>query len=209
MKHQAEKMQRMLTAAALSLLLCGTGCFGHKPVRTITLPQAKVPVMAEAPPEPDPPPLLDTPEQTEEEIPIAAAAATPRRVVRRRPAPAKTTVAPTDAAGNVGSAPGPATEAGAAGPMPEEDAIGELSAGGDSTPQVQQEASEIISSNEKRISALPADVLRSKRSQISKIRNFQRQASEALKSGDAEGAKTLATKARVLLYDLDRSGGGE
>lgn len=209
MKQEAEKMQRMLTAAALGLLLSSTGCFGHKPVRTVTLPQAKVPVMAETLPEPDPPPLLEAPEQEEAEIPIAAAAATPKKVVRRRPAPAKTAIAPTDAAGTVGGSPAPGTEAGAAGPMPEEDAIGELSAGGDSTPQVQQEASEIIASNEKRISALPADVLRSKRSQISKIRNFQRQASEALKSGDAEGAKTLATKARVLLYDLDRSGGGE
>ena len=54
----------------------------------------------------------------------------------------------------------------------------------------------MIASNEKRLSALPARCAPDqKRSQISKIRNFQRQAQEALKSGDAEGAKTLATKA--------------
>jgi len=36
------------------------------------------------------------------------------------------------------------------------------------------------------------------KAQISKVRNFQRQAQEALNSGDAEGAKTLATKAKVI-----------
>ena len=42
------------------------------------------------------------------------------------------------------------------------------------------------------------------KAQISKIRNFQRQAQEALTSGDLEGAKTLATKAKLLLDDLEK-----
>ncbi len=39
---------------------------------------------------------------------------------------------------------------------------------------------------------------------MSKIKNFQRQAKQAMSSGDAEGAKTLATKAKLLLDDLDK-----
>jgi len=40
------------------------------------------------------------------------------------------------------------------------------------------------------------------KAQISKVRNFQRQAQEALNSGDAEGQRLLATKAKLLLDDL-------
>jgi len=36
------------------------------------------------------------------------------------------------------------------------------------------------------------------------VRNFRKDAQEALKSGDAEGAKTLATKAKLLLDDLEK-----
>jgi hypothetical protein len=89
----------------------------------------------------------------------------------------------------------------------EESAIGELTAGGDATPQTRQEATELIAANDKRLKALPASKVKAQRSQINKILNFQRQALTALNSGDAEGAKTLATKAKLLLYDLDRSGG--
>jgi hypothetical protein len=89
----------------------------------------------------------------------------------------------------------------------DESAIGALTAGGDATPQTRQEATELIASNDKRLKALPANMVKAQRSQINKILNFQRQAQSALDSGDAEGAKTLATKAKLLLYDLDRGGG--
>jgi ribosomal protein S20 len=39
---------------------------------------------------------------------------------------------------------------------------------------------------------------------VSKVRNFWKDAQDALKSGDAEGAKTLATKAKLLLDDLEK-----
>ncbi len=38
---------------------------------------------------------------------------------------------------------------------------------------------------------------------MSNVRNFQKQAQQALKTGDAEGAKTLATKGKLLLDDLE------
>ena len=67
---------------------------------------------------------------------------------------------------------------------------------------MQQEAVDLIAANEKRLNALSAQIVEAEKAQISKVRNFQRQAQEALNSGDAEGAKTLATKAKLLLDDL-------
>jgi ribosomal protein S20 len=67
---------------------------------------------------------------------------------------------------------------------------------------MQQEAVDLIGANEKRLNALSTHIVETEKAQISKVRNFQRQAQEALNSGDAEGAKTLATKAKLLLDDL-------
>jgi hypothetical protein len=164
----------------------------------VTLPLNTAPVELASAPEPENPPLLEEPPTEEMPVPIAEAAATPRP--RRRPTPrqaAPVTTAPANAPTQVASAEG----------VDEESAIGALTAGGDATPQTRQEATELIASNDKRLKALPASIVKSQRSQINKILNFQRQAQEALNSGDAEGAKTLATKAKLLLYDLDRGGG--
>ncbi len=60
----------------------------------------------------------------------------------------------------------------------------------------------MIATNEKRLNGLPAQLSDEQKAQISKVKNFQRQAQEALNSGDVEGAKTLATKAKLLLDDL-------
>ncbi len=54
-------------------------------------------------------------------------------------------------------------------PWTEESAIGALTAGGDATPQTKQEATDLIASNDKRLKALPASVVKSQRSQINKI----------------------------------------
>jgi hypothetical protein len=62
----------------------------------------------------------------------------------------------------------------------------------------------MIAANEKRLSGLPSQVVEEQKAQINKVKNFQRQAQEALNSGDAEGAKTLATKAKLLLDDLSK-----
>lgn len=125
-------------------------------------------------------------------IPVAAAAASPRRE-RRHVAPRPAVTSP--------------AEAETPQPMTDTAAIGELTAGGAANPQAQQEAADLIASIEKRLDTMPAQMLRRQRTQISKIRNFWQQAREALNSGDAEGAKTLATKAKLLLDDLDKQGG--
>jgi len=132
--------------------------------------------------------MLQTPEVEMPPMPIAAAAAHPRR--ERKRTVAKTLVPPT---------PEPETSA-------QEDtvAIGALSTGGDSNPRSQQEAAEMITTNEKRLNGLSAQIVEAQKAQISKVRNFQKQAQDALGSGDVEGAKTLATKAKLLLDDIEK-----
>ena len=79
-----------------------------------------------------------------------------------------------------------------------------MTPGGEANPQTKQEAADLIATSEKRLDALPAPKSEDEKSQESKVRNFLKDAQEALKSGDAEGAKTLATKAKLLLDDLEK-----
>ena len=89
-------------------------------------------------------------------------------------------------------------------PSPEETAIGALTAGGEANPQTKQEAADLITSSEKRLNSLPPQKAEDEKAQVSKVKNFLKDAQEALKTGDAEGAKTLATKAKLLLDDLEK-----
>jgi hypothetical protein len=187
---------KLLMGVALLLALGLSGCF-HKTPLMVTLPLNTSPAELASVPEPQTPVLIDAPPEEELPVLIAEAAATPRQ--RRRQAPRQ--------AAPVTTAPATAPQVASAEGVDEESAIGALTAGGDATPQTRQEATELIASNDKRLKALPASIVKSQRSQINKILNFQRQAQAALSTGDAEGAKTLATKAKLLLYDLDRGGG--
>jgi hypothetical protein len=83
-------------------------------------------------------------------------------------------------------------------------AIGTLSTGGDAAPQAQQQAQDLIASIQKRIAALPAKTADAQRRQIRQVENFLKQAQDALNSGDGEGAKNLANKARLLMDDLEK-----
>lgn len=127
-------------------------------------------------------------------IPPESAEEAPKRPARRRPAPAPTH----DAAG----AQQPAQVASAAEPAAL--AIGSLSSGGDATPQAQQQARELILTIEKRVAALPRSVVNQQKPQIKQVTHFVKQAQQALDSGDAEGAVTLATKARLLMDDIEK-----
>lgn len=168
-------------------LMCGiSGC--HKKVRAPQLPQIFAPVALETSPPPAESPMVEEPEVTIPPIPIAAAAARPRQQRRRPPATKPPASEPVQVASGE--------------PTAEETAIGALTAGGEANPRMQQEAVDLIAANEKRLNALSAQIVEAEKAQISKVRNFQRQAQEALNSGDAEGAKTLATKAKLLLDDL-------
>jgi ribosomal protein S20 len=144
-------------------------------------------------PEPSNLPVVEAPQINLPPVPVASDAGKPRRE-RKRPV-TKPTPAPEPV--QVASAAAPE-------PSPEEAAIGALTAGGEANPQTKQEAADLITSSEKRLNALPAQKAEDEKAQVNKVKNFLKDAQEALKSGDAEGAKTLATKAKLLLDDIDK-----
>jgi hypothetical protein len=145
-------------------------------------------------PEPDNLPLLEpTPVNTLPE-PTAAAATKVKRE-RKKTAKIASPAAPI---------PAPVIPTASVEPSPEVTAIGALTAGGETNPQAKQETADLIAAIEKRLNAFTAQTTDDQKAQISKVRNFWRDAQAALKSGDAEGAKTLATKAKLLLDDLEK-----
>ena len=230
----ARAMRGGTTAAAVTgVLSCAlSGCFLHKKVQTqapvILAQQTTVPL--ETPDAVKNPPLLDAPNQAKlPAVPVAEAATKPKRVRRRQKQAATAAVPPQPGANPAagGSAPGQPASAGTtssaqvatnvapvapgvttAGSAASADTvIGALTPGGaDQTPQARQDAQELLASTDRRLNALPAQTQQTQKAQISQIRNFWKQAVDALKAGDAEGAKTLALKAKLLLDDLEKAG---
>ena len=193
------------TAVAIAVLVLGLdGCAAHRKVQPFVMPPFTPVALIEIA-QTDDPPMLEEDDDTEDlpPVPVAEGATTPKRQ-RKRPIKAAVPTPPPDEA----PAPAPpqvASTAGAA--APGLTVIGELTPGGDQTPETQREAADLIASNEKRLSALPAETVKSQAALVSNIRNFQKQAEQALRSGDAGGAKTLATKGKLLLDDLEKPGG--
>jgi ribosomal protein S20 len=136
-------------------------------------------------------PMVEAPLVQLPPVPVASDAGKPKRE-RKRPV-AKTAPAPE-----------PVQVAAAAEPSPEETAIGALTAGGEANPQTKQDAADLIASSEKRLNALPSQKAEDEKAQVNKVKNFLKDAQDALKSGDADGAKTLATKAKLLLDDIEK-----
>jgi ribosomal protein S20 len=169
-------------------LTVGLGGCRHKP-QLAPLPPVMSPVALEDIPEPDNLPMVEVPQIKLPPVPVATNAKPKRE--RKKPAPKPVT-------------PEPVQIASAAPPPPEETAIGALTAGGEASPQTKQEAADLITSSEKRLNAIPAQKAEDEKAQVSKVKNFLKDAQEALKTGDAEGAKTLATKAKLLLDDLEK-----
>ena len=220
-------MRGAVTTVSTAVLLCAlTGCSGHKRVQPQPVILARqTPVPLETPPAVSNPPLIDAPNQAKlPAVPVAEAATKPKRV-RRKPKQTAATVAPppsaTPAPQPAGAGAGATSAAAPGAPAPVQVAgnvaptaptaadtvIGALTPGGaDQTPQARQDAQELLMSTDRRLKALPAQTQQTRKVQISQIRNFWTQASDALKAGDAEGAKTLALKAKLLLDDLEVAG---
>lgn len=189
-KMRGKRTTIELVGLTCALTLGLSGC-RHKPV-VPQLPAISQPVDLATLPPPAKPQMVEAPAVKLPPPPMAASGGRPRHERRKGPkTAASTAVTPTVQIATVE-------------PPPEQTAIGALSSGGDSSPRAQQDAADLIASIEKRLNALPAQKVEAEKSQISKIKNFQRQAQEALTSGDAEGAKTLATKAKLLLDDLEK-----
>ncbi len=196
MKVYGNMVRRLTTAIVCAGLWGLTGCMHlHKRPNLPVLPPVLAPVALENLPPPADPPMLTAPIVDVPPMPIAAAAATPRRE-RKHPAAKTAAAAPTE-----DTTPQPVPDDTAA--------IGDLTAGGAANPQAQEEAASLIRLIEKRVNGISAQTAFQQKSQINRVQNFRRQAQDAFNSGDVEGATTLATKANLLLDDLDRQSAKE
>lgn len=172
---------------ALLFMLAFSGC-RHKPIRSPLPIGVLAPVDLEtSAPEDNPPQIAMLPQPELGQLPAEEPPVPPRR----RPAPGQKETEP------------PGTQV-AANDSPAALAIGSLSAGGEDVTHTAQQAQDLINSVFKRIVALSSQVASAQKREIRQVRNFLDQAQKALKSGDAEGANTLATKASLLMDEVEK-----
>jgi hypothetical protein len=81
-------------------------------------------------------------------------------------------------------------------------AIGQLSSGGPS--DLKQETVDSIAATERELNGISRNLSDQEKKTAGQIREYLKQAKEALASGDADGAHTLAAKAKVLLGEFDQ-----
>ena len=225
MSFRRRALLRARGQASLLLSVCLLAGCSHKRVKPLVLPQSP-PVPLAPDNNPNPPVLQEPAKPKLPEVPVAAAATKPKRVKKKPAAKPSTQTASgvtlpsgvgTDGAAANGVGPftpsaegvsagarNPGTEAAASNATVNREIamIGSLSAGDQQNPHMRQEVLEMIAANERRLGSLPADTVRSQAALVGKVRTFQRDAQQALDSGDAEGARTLATKGKLLLDDL-------
>ena len=176
-----------------AVCLFAVGCASHKAPRAVMPTIVSLPVEILDVPEPALPRIAPVPAPSIK-VPTASRVARDVRRIGRRPG------APALAAGTpAGSVVIPASST-APTPTSDEAVIGSLTTGDDSA-STKQSAGAAITDLEKRLAGLSPDVARTRQTQILQVRDFVKKAREALDSGDASGAVTLATKARLLLDD--------
>lgn len=182
-------MKRHARQAALLSLLVLAGCaHKHKQAQQPLAP----PVLATTPPAPAP---IKLPEPKPEEANIPPF---PKPTVKPPPPhhphkPATTAKAPAAA-----QTPQQQT----ASVTPEVSAIGQLSSGEASG--ARSETLQSISDVEHGVNNINRKLNDQERHTVAQIREFLKQARTALTSGDTDGARTLALKARVLLGELNQ-----
>ena len=185
-------LKRAMIAAALCAGL--SGC-RHKPVVTqIPLPppqQLPVDTTAEVAHQPVVAP-----------VPVPSVPLTSVTVPTKKVKKPKKSVATTQTPAVTSPANAPPVQMASVMPQPEADVIGALTPGGSDMEQQHRDAEELIASLERRLGALSSEVKKRQKEQLMRVKNFQREAQIALNAGDAEGAVTLATKAKLLLDDL-------
>jgi len=184
--HITRRLANAMLCFGLAALLGGCR---HK-TQVAPLPPVTAQVTLEEIPEPDNLPMVETPQVKLPPVPVASNAKPKRERKKPKATP------PPEPVQLAAVTPPP--------PPPEATAVGSLTAGGETNPQTKQEAEDLIASIEKRLNALSPQKAEEEKAQVSKVKNFWKDAQDALKSGDAEGAKTLATKAKLLLDDLEK-----
>ena len=178
---------------AAAALLCAAlaGCHHQPQVPPLPVQTQTPNIYIPPPPQPNLPPMVAPPPAVVTDVKPVKARVKPKTHKKPPPPAAKPAEEATPAA-PVPSAP---TESAATAEL------GALSPGNPSSPR-QQEVSGHISAVEHRLNELPGANGDSQKKQVLQVRLFLKQASDALKTGDAEGAENLATKAGLLLDDI-------
>jgi hypothetical protein len=164
-----------------------------------TPPQALAPPIVDTPPPKPatvstadlPPPVIGTPQPATPAKPTTAQTTeAPKKPVHHAKKPAVT--APTPAP----------VETASTSPAPSVSAIGQLSQGASGDLHAQTE--DTITTTEKGVNGITRTLNDSEAKTAAQIREFLKQAREALNTGDVDGAHTLAMKAKVLLAELNQ-----
>lgn len=187
--HPTLRLCGRVARAGLGVVLClapGLGGCHRKLLHPVLPLSSLAPIELETPEDTDSLPMIA-------EVPPPELGPLPPPPPAPKPAPKKKPTTKEEPPVQVASAPEPAALA-----------IGELSIGGDAGTQGQQTARDLIAAITKRITALPAKTADAQKRQIRQIRHFLDQAQQALSSGDADGAMNLATKAKLLMDDLEK-----
>ena len=184
--------RKLRTALFFPVALCLmplflTGCF-HRDHQAKVVPLAPPivePLPSPPPPSPTdlPPPVVTPPNQP------SASAANTQPTPRPKPSPAhkKPPARNTQLASNA---------------SPGVSAIGHLSSGDPA--ELRQQAEYSIKATERGLNSITRSLSAQEKKTVAQIREFLKQARAALASGDADGASTLAEKAKVLLGELSQ-----
>jgi hypothetical protein len=185
-EKKAARLRTGLTSAFCLFLLIGTTGCAHKKLKS-ALP---IGVLAPIDLEPAPEPNTEIASVPPPELAPLPPPAPPKPAPRRRSAPKEEQPQP------------PAQVASNVTPAPL--ALGVITAGADTTPESLQQARDLIAAMLKRVADLPASVADAEKKTVRQIKNYLNDAQQALNGGDAQGATNLATKAKILLDDLEK-----
>jgi hypothetical protein len=176
-----------LTISLLLLPLFLTGCF-HKTQQAQAVPLAP-PIVDTPPPKPEPSPTdLPPPVVTPPNQPTEPAANT-QPLPPAKPSPAHRKPPARNSQLALNGSPGVS-------------AIGQLSSG--EPADLRQQTENSIAATERGVNSITRSLSGQEKKTAAQIREFLKQARAALASGDADGASTLAAKAKVLLGELSR-----
>lgn len=181
----AATLTRVCLVPALLVLVGGLAGCRHKVTHSPLPIGVLAPIELETPDNGDQPEIAEL-SPPDFELPLPPPPA-PKPVIRRKP------TAKEEQPAQVASAPEPAALA-----------IGALSTSDEATPDGPQQAKDLIGSIQKRIAALPPRIAEGQKKQVRQVKHFVDQAQAALSSGDADGALNLATKAKLLMDDLEK-----
>ena len=186
-------MKAPLQCTAFVLALVLTGCFHRQPQPA---PQPVAPELAQTPPPAPSVPAASAP--TQETLPPTQQPAVESTPATPAPAPAEEPAQPH----HKKHAEKPATDQATTPETPAVEAIGQLSTGSSSAGAQQVKAS--IDSTENGLKQITRALNDQEQKTATQIREFIKQARAALDSSDADGASTLALKAKVLLDELSQ-----